>query len=52
MDNKPPAEIDGRGVEEWIAWAEDWLQLADPAANGVDGVFKKVAAVTDWTYRD
>lgn len=52
MDNKPPAEIDGRGGEEWIAWAEDWLQLADPAANGVDGVFKKVAAVTDWTYRD
>lgn len=52
MDTDSAAEIDGRRVEEWIAWAEDWLQLADPTANGVDGIFKEVATVTDWTYRD
>lgn len=45
-------EIDGRCVEEWIAWAEEWLQRTDPTANGVDGVFKQVADVSDWTYRD
>ncbi|MBG0811929.1 hypothetical protein IY145_21510 [Methylosinus sp. H3A] len=45
-------EIDGRCVEEWIAWAEEWLQRADPTANGVDDVFKQVADVSDWTYRD
>jgi hypothetical protein len=52
MDIESVAEIDGRSVEVWIAWAEEWLQRADPTANGVDGVFKKVAAVSDWTYRD
>lgn len=52
MDIESTAEIDGRGVEEWIVWAEEWLQLADPTANGVDGVFEKVAAVTDWSYRE
>ncbi|MEI3853666.1 MULTISPECIES: hypothetical protein [unclassified Ensifer] len=52
MDTTSAAEIDGRSVEEWIAWAEEWLQRADPTAGGVDGVFKQVAAVTDWTYRD
>ncbi|UHD45480.1 hypothetical protein LUX29_21235 [Aureimonas altamirensis] len=52
MDTDPSAETDGRSVEEWIAWAEEWLQRADPTANGIDGVFRQVAAVTDWTYRD
>ena len=52
MDTGSAAAIDGCGVEEWIAWAEEWLQLADPMANGVDSIFKKVAAVTDWIYRD
>ncbi|MEO4001918.1 hypothetical protein [Mesorhizobium sp. CAU 1732] len=52
MDTVSSAETDGRSVEDWIAWAEEWLQRADPTANGVDGVFKQVAAVTDWTYRD
>lgn len=52
MDTTSAAEVDGRSVEEWIAWAEEWLQRADPTAGGVDGVFKQVATVTDWTYRD
>jgi len=52
MDIESVTEIDGRSVEVWIAWAEEWLQRADPTANGVDGIFKQVAAVTDWTYRD
>ncbi|MEK1886920.1 MAG: hypothetical protein AAAB35_04925 [Phyllobacterium sp.] len=46
------AEIDGRSVEEWIAWAEEWLQRADPTACGVGSFFEQVAEITDWTYRD
>ena len=52
MDTGSSADIDGNSVADWIAWAEEWLQRADPTANGVEGVFKQVAAVTDWTYRD
>ncbi len=52
MENAAAADIDGRSVQEWIAWAEEWLQRADPTAGGVGGVFKKVAEITDWTYRD
>ncbi len=52
MDTTSAAEIDGRSVEEWIAWAEEWLQRADPTADGIGGVFKQVAEVTDWSYRD
>lgn len=52
MDVTSAAEVDGRSVEEWIAWAEEWLQRADPTAGGVDGVFEQVAEIADWTYRD
>lgn len=52
MDAAATTEIDGRSVEEWIAWAEDWLQRSDPTVNGVDGVFSQIASITDWTYRD
>lgn len=52
MDTASATEIDGRSVEEWIAWAEEWLQRADPTAGGVDNLFKQVAEITDWTYRD
>lgn len=47
MDVIPTAEIDGRSVEEWIAWAEEWLQRADPTARGVGSFFEQVAEITD-----
>lgn len=52
MDVTLTTEIDGRSVQEWIAWGEEWLQRADPTADGVSGVFKQIAEITDWTYRD
>ncbi|WP_141105775.1 hypothetical protein [Rhizobium sp. R693] len=52
MNVTPIAEIDGRSVDEWIAWAEEWLQRADPTAGGVGSVFERIAEITDWTYRD
>lgn len=45
-------DIDGHSVEEWLAWAEEWLERADPTANGTDGVFRLIAEVNDWTDRD
>lgn len=52
MDVNSSDEIDGRSLGEWIAWAEDWLTRADPTSGGVDGIFRRVAEITDWTYRD
>lgn len=45
-------DIGGRSVEEWIAWAEDWMRRTDPLADGPQSMFGQIAAVTDWTYRD
>lgn len=52
MDVDSSDEIDGRSLREWIAWAEDWLTRADPTSGGVDSIFRRVAEITDWTYRD
>ncbi|MCZ8096467.1 MAG: hypothetical protein O9972_00970 [Burkholderiales bacterium] len=52
MPTTPGGEIDGKTIEEWMAWAEDWLRRADPAAEGLESVFGQIAAITDWTYRD
>lgn len=52
MDIDSSDEIEGRSLGEWIAWAEDWLTRADPTSGGVDGIFRRVAEITDWTYRD
>ncbi|MCV3211114.1 hypothetical protein OHD62_31100 [Mesorhizobium sp. YC-39] len=51
MNVDPSTEIEGRSVAEWMAWGENWLERADPTVNGVDGVFRQIAAITDWTYR-
>lgn len=45
-------EIDGRSLGGWLTWAEDWLQRADPTANGLEGIFRRIAEITEWSYRD
>lgn len=45
-------EIDGRSVGDWLVWAEDRLKRADPTANGLEGLFKRIAEITEWSYRD
>jgi len=52
MNVKPTTEIDGHSVEEWIAWAVEWLQRANPTGGGVGSFFEQVAEITDWAYRD
>lgn len=52
MDATTATEIDGHSVGEWIVWAEEWLKWTDPTANGIDGVFRQIASITDSTYRD
>ncbi|MBZ9801209.1 hypothetical protein [Mesorhizobium sp. ES1-6] len=52
MNVDQSAEIDGRSIEQWIAWAEDWLTRADPTTEGVDGIFRRIGDINDWTYHD
>lgn len=44
--------IDGRSLDEWLAWADERLRAADPLANGVAGVFRDVGTIKEWSYRD
>lgn len=45
-------DVGGSSIADWIAWAEQRVIDADPIAKGVDGVFRSLAQVTAWTYRD
>lgn len=44
--------LDGRTVGEWIAWAREHLTAHDPIEAGAAGVFRTIAAIDQWTYRD
>jgi len=43
--------IDGKTLDDWIAWAEDTLRDRDPLRNGLEGIFGAIAR-TEWNYRD
>lgn len=52
MDVDPLIEIDGRSVGDWLTWAEDWLQRANPIANGLEDLFRRIADIKEWSYRE
>ena len=55
MRQLPVAEgrlVDGQPLEEWLLWAEKHLESANPLSHGVEGIFKDIAQVQSWTYRD
>lgn len=52
IDVDPSTEIDGRSVGDWLAWAEECLQRSDPTAHGPENIFKRIAQITEWSYRD
>jgi hypothetical protein len=52
IEADPEAQVQGRPLAEWLAWAEHRLKDADPLAKGLAGVFGEVASVKEWTYRD
>jgi hypothetical protein len=52
MDIDPSIDIDGRCLGDWLLWTEDWLQRADPIANGAEDLFRRIAEITEWSYRD
>ena len=52
MDVDPSIEVDGRSLGEWLMWAEDRLQRADPLANGVEDLLRRIAGIKEWSYRD
>ena len=45
-------EVAGQPLSEWMTWAEAWVSSADPLGRGVEEIFRDVAQVTPWTYRD
>ncbi|WP_157644240.1 hypothetical protein [Bradyrhizobium sp. WSM2793] len=52
MDIDRSIEVDGRSVGDWLMWAEDWLQRADPTASGPEDLFRRIAEIKEWSYRD
>ena len=44
--------IDGQPFEEWLLWAEQHLESANPLSHGLEGIFKDIAQIQSWTYRD
>jgi len=52
MDVDRSIEIDGRSLSDWLMWAEDWLQRADPTANGLEDLFRQIAGIKEWSYRE
>lgn len=52
MDVDPSIEIDGRSLDDWLTWAEDWLKRADPTVGGLHGVFRRIAEIKEWSYRE
>ncbi|MEY9419456.1 hypothetical protein ABIF69_005898 [Bradyrhizobium japonicum] len=44
--------IDDRTVSEWLAWAHERLKAHDPLEAGASAVFRAIASVNQWTYRD
>ncbi|MBB4041631.1 hypothetical protein GGR34_003309 [Microvirga flocculans] len=45
-------EVGGLRLRDWITWAEQRLEQADPLNHGVEAIFEAIASVNDWTYRD
>lgn len=48
----PDVQIDGRSVQDWIAWAEKQVTNRDLFAAGPRRISEDIASVTSWTYRD
>ena len=46
------AEVAGNPVADWLAWIETSADLYDPLTGDPRDIFKSVAEVTSWTFRD
>ncbi|WLA74094.1 hypothetical protein QIH77_02320 [Bradyrhizobium diazoefficiens] len=44
--------LDDQTLGEWIAWARERLTEHDPLEAGAAGVFRAIASIDQWTYRD
>ncbi len=52
MPSDSQEALAGMPLAEWLAWAEERLHKADPLTYGVDGIFRDIAEVTAWSYRE
>lgn len=46
------ATFDERSATGWLEWGHERLAAYDPLADGTDAVFKSIAAVDEWTFRE
>ncbi len=47
-----PEMVGDQTLDEWIAWARERLTGYDPLEAGPAAVFRTVATIDQWTYRD
>ena len=52
VDSDWSIEVDGRSIGDWLTWAENRLQSADPLANGLEDLFRRIAEIKEFSHRD
>ena len=52
MDVDLSIQIGGPSLGDWLMWAGDWLQRADPTTNDLERLFRRIAEIREWSYRD
>lgn len=45
-------KFDSRTVGDWIRWVEGRLETDDPLNHGASAIFRSVASVNEWNYRE
>ena len=52
MEVDPSIEIDGRSLGDWLMWAEEWLRRADSTTTDLQDLFRRIAEIKEWSYRE
>ncbi|MET3159996.1 hypothetical protein [Bradyrhizobium diazoefficiens] len=56
LANRASGDLDevlgDRTIGDWIAWARERLTAHDPLEAGAVAVFRRIASIDQWTYRD
>lgn len=52
LDCDESEAVAGKGLGDWMAWAEKHAHSTDPLGHGVSSIFDSVGEITAWSYRD
>jgi hypothetical protein len=50
--NETAEPVGDQTMDEWVAWAREQLTTHDPLEAGAVTVFRAIASIDRWTYRD